>query len=110
MRQWAPFDGGAVLDDVGAVLVDVVPGKEDIEELTRRLRGHLLRLVDIAVATEPGHKDQTADCLIGRARVLCAEGMADDRWTAVGHVRRMARCVNGLLELLVVVGCLKEPA
>jgi hypothetical protein len=110
LQQWTPFDGDVLLDDVGAVLDDVVPPEEDLEELAQCLRGHLMRLVDIAVAAEAGHKDQTAERLIQLARAVRAEDMPGDHWQAVGHLRRLAWCVNELLERLAAVRCLKETA
>ncbi|MGP4089119.1 DUF6415 family natural product biosynthesis protein [Streptomyces sp. KR55] len=109
MQAWTPFDGDALLDDVGTVLDDVMPREEDAEELAERLRGHLMRLVDIAVANEAGEDDQAAE-LIGRAREVRAEEMPGDYWQAIGHLRRMAWTVNELLERLVAIKCLKEAA
>lgn len=75
VRQWTPFDGEALLDDVGAVLDDVVPREEDLEEHAWRLRGHLMQLVNIALAAEAGHKDIEADRLIRHARDVRAQEM-----------------------------------
>ncbi|AWW43178.1 DUF6415 family natural product biosynthesis protein [Streptomyces cadmiisoli] len=109
-RQWTPFDGEGLLDDVGAVLDDVVPLEEDLEDHARRLRGHLMRLVDIAIAAEVGQKDVEADRLIRQARDLRAHDLPGDHRQAVGQLRRMAWSVNELLERLAAIKCLKEAA
>lgn len=109
VRAWTPFDGGALLDDVGAVLDDVIPAEDQVEELAERLRGHLMRLVNIALAGEAGEDDQAAE-LIARAREVRSEEVPGDHWRAVGHLRRMAWAVNELLERLGAIRCLKECA
>lgn len=110
IRQWTPYDGDALLEDVGAVLDDVVPREEELEDHARRLGGHLMRLVDIAVAAEAGQDDQEADRLIRQAREVRALKMPGGHLPAVGYLRRMAWSVNELLERLAVVGHLKEAA
>ncbi|PWI06568.1 hypothetical protein DIZ27_32950 [Streptomyces sp. NWU339] len=107
VRAWTPLDGGALLDDVGAVLDDVVPAEDDVEELAERLRGHLMRLVAIAVASEAGEDEQAA-VLIERAREVRAEDLPGDHHRAVGHLRRMAWALNELLERLGALRCLEE--
>lgn len=109
VREWTPFDGGVLLDDVGAVLDDQAPPEDDVEELAERLRGHLMRLVSIAVASE-AEDDAEARRLIQSARVLRAEETPGGYWRAVGHLRRMAWSVNELLERLGALRCLKEYA
>ncbi|WP_330462112.1 MULTISPECIES: DUF6415 family natural product biosynthesis protein [unclassified Streptomyces] len=110
IRRWQPFDGDALLDDVGVVLDDVVPPEERLEELGQRLRRHLMQLVGIAVAAEADQEDGQAEQLIRRARQVRSEDMPSDHGQAVGHLRRMAWSVNELLERLVAIQCLKEPA
>jgi hypothetical protein len=109
-RRWDPYDGDALLDDVGAVLDNVTPCEEDLEDLAQRLRGHLMQLVGIAVATEADQKDEEAGRLIQQARTARAEDMPGDYMKAVGHLRRMAWSVNELLERLSALKYLKEAA
>lgn len=109
VRQWQPFDGGALLDDVAATLDDVIP-EENVEEIAQRLRGHLMQLVTIAVAAEEDQRDTTAAQLIGQARTLHADDVPGDHWKAIGYLRRMGWIVNELLERLVATRCLKEVA
>ena len=109
VRDWQPFNGDAVLDDVGAVLDDFVLPEESLDELAQRLRGHSMRLVDIAVAAQAEQKDKAAARLIDRARTVRSEELPGDHRQAVGHLRRMAWSVNELLDLLVELGCMKEP-
>ncbi|MGW3669147.1 DUF6415 family natural product biosynthesis protein [Streptomyces sp. NPDC005141] len=107
---WQPFDGESLLDDVGAVLDDVVPAEGALDDHDLRLRGHLMQLVAIAVATEAGQKDPEAEQLIERARWLRTEAMPGDHLQAVGHLRRMAWSVNELHERLGAIKCLREAA
>ncbi|GAB2788236.1 hypothetical protein GCM10027073_20590 [Streptomyces chlorus] len=110
LRAWRPFDGDALLDDVAAALDDVVPTEEDVAEIAERLRGHLMQLVDIALAAEEDQRDTTSAQLIEQARTLRAEEVPGDRWQAIGHLRRMGWTVNELLERLVAVRCLTAVA
>ncbi|MFB0617205.1 DUF6415 family natural product biosynthesis protein [Streptomyces sp. AGS-58] len=109
MQAWTPFDGGTLLDDAGEVLDDIVPAGDRVEELAVRLRGHLMRLVTIALAARAGDDGQTAG-LIQRARAMRTEEVPGDHWRAVGHLRRMAWTATELLERLGALGCLKEYA
>ncbi|WP_406723444.1 DUF6415 family natural product biosynthesis protein [Streptomyces sp. GD-15H] len=109
IRSWQAFDGDALLDDVAAALDDVPPAEEDVEEIAQRLRGHLMRLVTIAVAAE-AEQDATAAQLIGQARTLRAEDVPGHHRKAIGHLRRMGWTANELLERLVATRCLKEVA
>ncbi|MER7779982.1 DUF6415 family natural product biosynthesis protein [Streptomyces sp. NPDC096191] len=64
LRQSTPYDGEAVLDDIGAVLDDVLPPRDLLADLAVRLSGHLARLADIAIATKAGQADLEAGRLI----------------------------------------------
>lgn len=110
IRRWEPYDGDALLDDVGAVMDDVTPRQEDLDALAQRLHGHLTQLVGIAVATEADQKDAEARRLTQQARTVCAEDMPGDYTKAVGRLRRMAWSVNELLERLIALKYLKEAA
>ncbi|EFL42333.1 conserved hypothetical protein [Streptomyces griseoflavus Tu4000] len=107
LRSWNPFDGGALLDDVAVVLDDVLPAEEATEEIAERLRGHLIRLSNIAIAAE-AERDPAAVRPIEQARTLRCEDLPGDHWTAIGHLRRLGWTANELLERLVAVRCLKE--
>lgn len=109
LRGWTVFDGDAVLDDVASALDDVPPAEEDTEELAERLRGHLARLVNIALAAE-AEQDTAAAQLIEQARLLRVEDLPGDLWTATGHLRRLGWTANELLDRLVAVRCLREVA
>nr|WP_272924199.1 DUF6415 family natural product biosynthesis protein [Streptomyces sp. SID5789] len=110
MRQWTPYDGEAVLDDVGAVLDDVLPPQDVLADLAMRLSGHLARLADIAVATEAGQADPDADRLIRQARAVCAQQASVTQVPTMGQLRRLAWAVTELQERLTVLGCLRETA
>ncbi|WP_063766946.1 DUF6415 family natural product biosynthesis protein [Streptomyces sp. NRRL S-813] len=109
IRRWEPFDGDALLEDVGAVLDDCIPA-EHVDELAQRLRGHLMRLVDIAVATGAERGDTATAGLVERARAVRCEAVPGDRWKAVGYLRRMGWTVQELHERLVAADCLREAA
>ncbi|MFE6178808.1 DUF6415 family natural product biosynthesis protein [Streptomyces sp. NPDC056464] len=108
VRTWQVFDGAALLDDVGAALDEVAPAGEDVGDLVVRLRGHLVRLVTVAVVAGEGRRDAATARLIERARTVCCEVVPGDRCGAVGHLRRMGWITNELLERLVAAKCLKE--
>ncbi|WP_369228858.1 DUF6415 family natural product biosynthesis protein [Streptomyces sp. R21] len=110
VREWTPYDGDALLDDVGAVLDYQLPPEELHDELAQRLRGHLMQLVDIAVGANADQDDEAANRLIQQARAVRSQEMPDDHWKAVGHLRRMAWTANELLERLVATKCLRAAA
>ncbi|MEE4543499.1 DUF6415 family natural product biosynthesis protein [Streptomyces sp. V4-01] len=112
LRRWAwtGADSEALLDDVATALDDVAPCEEDVEEIVQRLRGHLMRLVDIAVSARVWQTSAYADTLIQRARVLRAEEMPDDHRRAVAHLRRMAWILGDLLDQLVTHDSVKGAA
>ncbi|MGY1528050.1 DUF6415 family natural product biosynthesis protein [Streptomyces sp. MN3] len=109
LRGWSPFDGGALLDDVAAVLDDVSPPEEDTAQLAKRLREHLARLVTIAVAGE-AERDTAAAQLVLRARALHTDPLPHGRQAAIAHLRRLGWTVNELHDRLAAIRCLKEAA
>lgn len=104
LRTWEAFGGNA--NDVAEALDDVVPHAEHLEGLADLHRGHLLRLVSIAVAAGAEERDAAAARLIERAR---SEDLPGGHWKAVGPLRRMGWTVNELLERMVATGCVKAP-
>lgn len=104
MRAWEPFDADALLDDVATVLDDVPPAEEHQDGLAACLRGHLVRLVDIALGGDADVEDPIALALIERARDMRSAAMPGNPRSAVGHLRRMAWTVNELLERLSETG------
>ncbi|MGV9251449.1 DUF6415 family natural product biosynthesis protein [Streptomyces sp. NPDC003697] len=108
VREWEPFDGGALLDDVAAALDEVMPAESYVDELAERLHGHLDQLVTIAVAAEAEHRDPEAARLIDYARVLRSQDVPGCHRRAVGHLRRIGWIANELLERLVATRCLSE--
>lgn len=109
LRGWDPFDGCALLDDVAAALDDVPPADEDTAQLAERLRGHLARLVTIAVASE-AEQDTAAAQLVLRARTLHADPLPRGREAAIAHLRRLGWTANELHDRLTAIRCLKEAA
>ncbi|GGV57899.1 hypothetical protein GCM10010294_04990 [Streptomyces griseoloalbus] len=109
LRGWTAFDGDALLDDVALALDDVAPAEEVTQEIAQRFLGHLMRLVNIAIAAEAG-RDADAAQLIERARTLRTQGVPGDHRRAVGHLRRRGWIVNELLEQLVEARCLEKVA
>ncbi|MFF5160695.1 DUF6415 family natural product biosynthesis protein [Streptomyces sp. NPDC000348] len=88
VRRWTPFVGGALLDEVATRLDDVIPSGNDLANLAQRLHGHLIRLVNIAVAAATDSKDTEAGRLARRARDLRAESTPDDHQSADASLRR----------------------
>ncbi|MFD3504472.1 DUF6415 family natural product biosynthesis protein [Streptomyces sp. NPDC058678] len=110
LRQWTPFDGDALLEDIGDVLDDVTPPEEDLPALAGRLDGDLTRLAAIAAACQAGHSDEPVGRLLGQARALVGQGLPAGYRQALGHLRRMAFTAHELSERLDALKCLKEAA
>lgn len=109
VRNWQPFDGCALLDDVAAAMDDVPPPEEGTAQLAQRLRGHLARLVTIAAASEAG-QDTTAAQLALQARTLQTEPWPRERRAATAHLRRLGWTANELHVRLTALCCLQEAA
>lgn len=110
IQDWKPYVDGALLDDVAAVIDDFTPAENEVEEHAMRLRRHLMRLVNLAVADKVVERDGRVARLVSEARQVRSEELPGDHRRNVGHVRRMAWTVNELLERLVENQCLKEAA
>ncbi|MBZ6256768.1 hypothetical protein KVH22_14615 [Streptomyces olivaceus] len=108
VQRWAPYVDGLLLDDVAAVLDDYTPTEHEVEEHAQRLRGHLLRLVHLAVVSRVAETDQQTAVLVERGRTIRSEEVPTDHRRAVGHIRRMAWTLDELLERLVAHQCLTE--
>ncbi|MFG3133619.1 DUF6415 family natural product biosynthesis protein [Streptomyces tendae] len=108
VQRWAPYVDGLLLDDVAAVLDDYTPTEHEVEEHAQRLRGHLLRLVHLAVVSRVAGTDQQTAVLVERGLTIRSEELPTDHRRAVGHIRRMAWALDELLERLVAHQCLTE--
>ncbi|MGW2496243.1 DUF6415 family natural product biosynthesis protein [Streptomyces pseudogriseolus] len=108
VQRWAPYVDGSLLDDVAAVLDDYTPTEDEVDEHAQRLRGHLMRLVNLAVTSRVDERDERVADLVARGREIRSEETPSDHRRAVGHVRQMAWVLNELLELLVTNQCLTE--
>ncbi|MFF3730199.1 DUF6415 family natural product biosynthesis protein [Streptomyces sp. NPDC002476] len=108
VQTWQPYVDGALLDDLAAVLDDYVPSEDEVEVLATRMRGHLTRLAQLAVASKADQRDQAVASLVKRARAVRPEALPGDRFRAVGYLRRMAWTLEEFLERLVENQCLKE--
>lgn len=108
VQRWAPYVDGLLLDDVAAVLDDYTPTEDEVDEHAQRLRGHLMRLVHLAVTAKVTERDEQVADLVGRGRTVRSEEVPSDHRRAVGHIRRMAWTLDELLELLVAHQCLTE--
>lgn len=108
VQKWQPYVDGLLLDDVANVLDDYTPSEDEVDESALRLRGHLIRLVNLAVTAKVVEQDERVDQIVENARTVGSEEIPGDHWKAVGHVRRMAWTLNELLERLVENQCLKE--
>lgn len=94
--------------DVAAVLDDYTPTEHEVDEHAQRLRGHLMRLVHLAVVSRVAETDQQTAVLVERGRTIRSEEVPTDHRRAVGHIRRMAWTLDELLERLVAHQCLTE--
>ncbi|MFE7113334.1 DUF6415 family natural product biosynthesis protein [Streptomyces sp. NPDC057575] len=108
VQKWQPYVDGVLLDDVASGLDDYVPSAEEVEVLTPRLSGHLLRLVQLAIASQVGQQDQKIADLVTRARATRSVALTGDHSQEVGHLRRMPWTLEAFLERLVENHCLKE--
>jgi len=108
IQRWAPYVDGLLLDDIAAVLDDYMPSEDEADEHAQRLRGHLMRLVNLAVTSKVDQRDQKVAGLVERGRIIRSEEVPSDHRRAVGAVRQMAWTLNELLELLVENQCLTE--
>lgn len=108
VQRWAPYVDGHLLDDIAAVLDDHVPAEDEVDEHAQRLRGHLMRLINLAITSRADERDGRVADLVARGRTIQSEEVPSDHRRAVGHVRKMAWTLNELLELLVANQCLTE--
>ncbi|GGS54453.1 DUF6415 family natural product biosynthesis protein [Streptomyces griseoviridis] len=108
VQRWAPYVDGLLLDDVAAVLDDYTPTEHEVDEHAQRLRGHLTRLVHLAVVSKVAEQDGQVADLIERGRTIGTEEVPTDHRQAVGHIRRMAWTLDEGLERLVAHQCLTE--
>ncbi len=103
-RDWDPLDWDTIFEDLAAVLGQETPEHYELVGLADRLHSTLFRLVSIASAGHAYEEDQEAVVLIKRARTLDSEELPDDRWKALGHVRRLGWATNELMERLSQTG------
>ncbi|MFJ7131803.1 DUF6415 family natural product biosynthesis protein [Streptomyces fungicidicus] len=108
VQRWAPYVDGLLLDDVAAVLDDYMPTEHEVDEHAQRLRGHLMRLVHLAVVSKVAEQDGQVADLINRGLTLGTQEVPTDHRRAVGHLRRMAWTLHELIERLVDHQCLTE--
>ncbi|MFJ9719705.1 DUF6415 family natural product biosynthesis protein [Streptomyces sp. NPDC101213] len=80
LQTWQAFDADALLDDVATALDDVPPSEEEAEEMAQRLRGHLMRLVNIAIAA--GAESQLVHRFSSFRTVDMGELMRELPWAA----------------------------
>ncbi|MFC9280847.1 DUF6415 family natural product biosynthesis protein [Streptomyces collinus] len=108
VQQWTPYVDGLLLDDIAHVLDDYTLTEAEVDDSALRLRGHLMRLVNLADTAQVTEQDERVNELVAQARTVRAEELPNDHRRAVGHVRRMAWTLEELLERLVANQCLKE--
>jgi hypothetical protein len=101
---------GDLLEDLAFVLDDYAPAEDEVEDIARRLHGHLARLVNLAVTSQAAHQDREVAALVTAGLALRGEALPEHYWQAVGHVRRRGWTLNELLERLVANQCLKATA
>ncbi|MEX2985694.1 DUF6415 family natural product biosynthesis protein [Streptomyces sp. C36] len=109
MRRWKPLSVEGAFEDLNELLGEQTPQPERFDELAERLRGHLMQLVNIALADLSGNEGPT-DPLIERARAQRSQELPGDDRRALGHLRRLARTTAELLELLIETRKIKDTA
>jgi hypothetical protein len=110
VQRWQPYVDGSLLDDLAVVLDDYTPTEDEMEDIALRLRGHLMRLVNLAVTSQMDRQDDEVAELVAAGRAIRSEELPGQHLQAVGHLRRMAWTLNELLERLVAAQCLKATA
>ncbi|MFJ2895833.1 DUF6415 family natural product biosynthesis protein [Streptomyces sp. NPDC087218] len=108
VQRWQPYVDGDLLDDVAAVLDDYVPSEDEAEVLATRLRGHLRRMVQLAVTSQVDQRDPEVADLVKRAQDARSTALGEDHSEAVGHLRQLAWTLDAFLECLVENQCLRE--
>jgi hypothetical protein len=110
LRSWTPLDAVALLDDVATALDDLAPCEEEAEEITQRLCGHLLQLVNIALASGADRRSPYADALVRRSLTLRVEKMPGNHRHAMLHLRQVGWVTGELLDHLVALRSIAEAA
>nr|WP_237330011.1 DUF6415 family natural product biosynthesis protein [Streptomyces sp. BA2] len=95
---WTPLNLEVIFDDLDAAIGSQPPTAATIAALLERLRGHLKRLCDIAVA------DPKLSGLIERGRLVWDERLPADYQDAVGLARRLAFMLERLIEDCAIEG------
>ncbi|GAA2575245.1 MULTISPECIES: DUF6415 family natural product biosynthesis protein [Streptomyces] len=108
VQRWAPYVDGLLLDDVAAVLDDYTPTEHEVDEHAQRLRGHLMRLVHLAVFSKVAEQDGQVADLIEHGRAIRDRGRTHRPPSCRRTPRRMAWTLDELLERLVAHRCLTK--
>lgn len=101
VQRWAPNLDGPLLDDMADVLDDCTHTEHDVDEHAQRLRGRLMRLVDLAIVSKVAEQDEQVADLTERGRTIRTEEVPRDHRRDVGDIRSMAWTLGVLLERLV---------
>ncbi|MEU1824162.1 DUF6415 family natural product biosynthesis protein [Streptomyces abikoensis] len=108
MRRWQPLSVEAAFDDLAEVLGEQTPPADKFDDLAERLRGHLMQLVNIALADLLDTEGTAPDPLIERAREQRSAELPGDDRRALGHLRRLAGTTEELLERLIEARKIKD--
>ncbi|MGW7090072.1 DUF6415 family natural product biosynthesis protein [Streptomyces sp. NPDC054871] len=107
ITAWTPLDVEAIFDDLDAAIGDQAPLPAATAALVERLRGHLKRLSDIAVAHSTNPVPAEMEALVERGRTIRDEPLLADHRQAVGLARRLGFVVADLVEALIEARCIK---
>ncbi|WP_190086301.1 DUF6415 family natural product biosynthesis protein [Streptomyces longisporoflavus] len=108
ITAWTPLDVAMIFDDLDTAIGDRPPPAATTAALAERLRVHLKRLGDIAVA-DPNHPPaKKKGRLIEQARLLRDQTLPTGHQETVGLTRRLAFVVADLAEVLIETGCIKD--
>ncbi|GAA2718535.1 MULTISPECIES: DUF6415 family natural product biosynthesis protein [Streptomyces] len=109
LQSWQPLNVDAVFDDLNAILGDQAPAVDEVDELADRLRGHLMQLVNIALANAQSEVAlASAHGAVEQGRVVGSEELPGDYRKALGLLRRLALATEALVELLISAKWIKD--
>ncbi|MET9669635.1 DUF6415 family natural product biosynthesis protein [Streptomyces sp. NPDC006475] len=101
MTAWEPFDIDEIFDDLDTVIGNQPPPADTTTALVERLRSHLKRLSDIAVADAQYPPTGEMVGLIERGLPIRAEPTPAGHRGVVGLARRLAFVISDLVEKLI---------
>ncbi|MFF1378725.1 DUF6415 family natural product biosynthesis protein [Streptomyces sp. NPDC058308] len=107
LTAWQPLDLELIFDDLDTAIGNQPPPVTDTTALIERLRIHLARLSDIAVADAKYLPTTGLARLIERGRSIREERVPAEHQQAIGLARRLAFVTSDLVEELIGASYIK---